>query len=68
MVVTISWRLVAKRVKLCIKVVVLMIIMFYILPKLISLFWGAKSQELKLREQHMLEKPLRVSTQLIDNG
>ncbi|MPM66040.1 hypothetical protein SDC9_112944 [bioreactor metagenome] len=68
MILAISWGSLAKRLKLAVKVILLIIIIFYILPKLLSLFWQANDQELKLREQRMLEKPLRVSAQIIDNS
>lgn len=68
MVITFSLRSLMKRMKLTVKIVFLAIIIFYILPKLLSLFWHANDQELKLKEQHLLEKPLRVSTQIIDNS
>lgn len=68
MIIAIPWRSLAKRLKPGFKVILLIIIIFYILPKLLSLFWHANDQELKLREQHMLEKPLRVSAQIFDNS
>ncbi|NLP41144.1 MAG: hypothetical protein GX348_02945 [Veillonellaceae bacterium] len=58
----------ASKLKLAVKIILLIIIVFYILPKLLSLFWYATDQELKLKEQHMLDKPLRVSAQIIDNS
>lgn len=67
MVVAFSWRNLSKRTKLFVKLVLLAIILFYILPKLLSLFWQANDHEMKIREQQMLEKPLRVITCIIDN-
>jgi len=67
MVVTFSWRNLTKRTKLGVKLVFLAIILFYILPKLLSLFWQANEHEIKIREQRMLEKPLRVINSIIDN-
>ncbi|XER07048.1 hypothetical protein SRRS_25930 [Sporomusa rhizae] len=60
MVVTFSWRGALKKSRLVVKIVLLTLILFYILPKLVTLFWQFNSPGLKIRDQHLLEKPLRV--------
>jgi hypothetical protein len=52
-------------VKISLKIVVLAIIIFYILPKLLTLFWNISNVEPKIPDEHLLEKPLRVTTVLI---
>ncbi|MDF2570768.1 MAG: hypothetical protein K0R22_1739 [Sporomusa sp.] len=60
MVVTFSLRSIIKKSKLYIKIVLLTLIIFYILPKLMTMFWELNNPGLKMRDQHLLEKPLRV--------
>ncbi|CVK17527.1 hypothetical protein [Sporomusa sphaeroides] len=63
MVVMFSWRRVIKRSKLYIRIVLLTLIIFYILPKLMTMLWEFSNPGLKIRDQHLLEKPLRVMTE-----
>lgn len=65
MVVTLSGRGIAKKVKLYCKILILAIILFYILPKLLSMLWYMHYPEPKIREEHLLEKPLRVTATLL---
>jgi len=60
MVVTFFLRSIIKKSKLYIKILLLALIIFYILPTIITIFWQSNSPDLKMREQHLLEKPLRV--------
>lgn len=60
MVVTFSWRDIIKKSKLYLKIVLLTLIIFYILPKLMTMLWECNNPGLKIRDQHLLEKPLRV--------
>ncbi|TWH48960.1 hypothetical protein [Sporomusa sp. KB1] len=60
MVITFYWRSFLKRSKLYIKIILLTLIIFYILPALITLLMEYNSPGLKIRDQHLLEKPLRV--------
>ncbi|WP_371370806.1 hypothetical protein [Sporomusa aerivorans] len=60
MVVTFSWRNLIKRSGLYVKIVLLTLIIFYILPKLLTMFWEYNNPGIKMRDQHLLEKPLRV--------
>lgn len=62
MVITFSWRNIIKRSKLYIKIILLSLIIFYILPKLMTILWEGHNPGLKMRDQHLLEKPLRVMT------
>ncbi|QDR80784.1 hypothetical protein SPTER_21180 [Sporomusa termitida] len=57
---TFSLRSIIKKSKLYVKIVLLTLIIFYILPKLMTMFWELNNPGLKLRDQHLLEKPLRV--------
>ena len=63
MVVMFSLRRVIKRSKLYIRIVLLTLILFYILPKLMTMLWEFNNPGLKIRDQHLLEKPLRVMTE-----
>ncbi|HML31594.1 MULTISPECIES: hypothetical protein [Sporomusa] len=63
MVVMFSLRRVIKRSKLYIRIVLLTLIIFYILPKLMTMLWEFSNPGLKIRDQHLLEKPLRVMTE-----
>lgn len=63
MVVMFSLRRVIKRSKLYIRIVLLTLIIFYILPKLMTMLWEFNNPGLKIRDQHLLEKPLRVMTE-----
>ena len=62
MVMTISLRSILKKSKLYVKLILLTLIIFYILPKLMTMFWELNNPGLKIRDQHLLEKPLRVMT------
>ena len=66
MVVTFSWRSIIKNAKLYFKIIILAIILFYILPKLLSLVWIIHYPEPKIHDEHLLEKPLRVTATLLD--
>jgi len=68
MVVTFSWHSIIKKAKLSLKIIILAIILFYILPKLLSLLWYLQYPEPKIRDEHLLEKPLRVMVTLLDRG
>lgn len=60
MVITFSGSRMMKYIKLSCKIIILATIVFYILPKLMSLLWYMHDSEQKMREDLMLEKPLRV--------
>ena len=66
MVATISLRNITKKIKLVLKIIALAIIIFYILPKLLSLFWHVDNPGEKIRDEHLLEKPLRVISIITD--
>lgn len=60
MVVSFSFRGFLRRNKLVLKVALLIIIVFFLLPKLLVLFLGELNQAPDIRNEPMLEKPLRV--------
>ncbi len=60
MVVTFSGNGMIKKAKLVVKIIILVTIVFYILPKLLSLLWYIHYPEQKIREDRLLETPLRV--------
>lgn len=60
MIALFSFRSMLKHAKLWVKLIVLVLIIFYILPKLLNLFWDSNHSEPKIREEQLLEKPLRV--------
>lgn len=66
MVVTLSGKDVRKILKVLIKIMILTMILFYILPQLVSLLWYIHYPIPKLREENLLEKPLRVILDLVD--
>ncbi len=66
MVVTFSGRSIVTKVKLYCKVIMLAIILFYILPQLLSILWYFQYPEPKIREEHLLEKPLRVTATILN--
>lgn len=59
MVIIIPWNSMMKKLKIGIRIIVLAIILFYILPKLLSQFWFMNQFEQKIKPNY-LEKPLRV--------
>lgn len=66
MVVTLSGKYVLKILKLVTKIMILAMILLYILPQLVSLLWYIHYPEPKLREDNLLEKPLRVTAVLLE--
>lgn len=67
MIVGFSRRKIMRLSQLYIKLLLLIIIMFYILPKLLSLFLNSNVPAPKLREDQLLEKPLRVISIFVNN-
>jgi len=66
MVVTFSGRSILTKGKLYFKIIILAIILFYILPQLLSLLWYFQYPEPKMREEHLIEEPLRVTSRLLN--
>jgi len=66
MVFTFSGHKIVKKMKVMIKIMILTIILVYILPKLLSLLWYIHYPEYKMREEHLLEKPLRVMAIMLE--
>jgi hypothetical protein len=65
MVINFSGHNIIKKCKLYTKIIILLIIVFYILPKLLSILWYLSPPEEKIRQEHLIEKPMRVSEDLI---
>jgi hypothetical protein len=65
MVVTFSGNRIMKTGKIMAKIIILILILCYILPQLLSLLWYIYYPEPKIREEHLLEKPLRVTINLL---
>jgi len=68
MVVLFSWRNILKKIRVYFNIIILVIIIFYILPKLLSLLWYIHYPEPKIQDDHLLEKPLRVISTLLYTG
>lgn len=66
MLFTFSLRSIRKRTKLIFMILILLTIIFYILPKLLTFFWDGKPGH-KLRDEKLLEKPLRVFSIMVYN-
>ncbi len=66
MIVGLSRRNLVRRGKIYIKLLLLAVIVVYLLPKLISLLWEVNTGP-KIRDDHMLEKPLRVISLSVNN-
>jgi len=62
MVTIVSVRAIVKKTKVVGRLILLVLIVLYILPKLFSLFWDTQKIDQKAPEQHLLEKPLRVQS------
>lgn len=68
MVVAFSGNRIMKTSKIVVKIIMLIIILCYILPQLLSLLWYIHDPDPRMREEHLLEKPLRVISVLVDVG
>lgn len=60
MICLVSLRAFWQKAKIFCKMIVLAWIALYVLPKLFGLLWQEDQLEKKIREEHLLEKPLRV--------
>lgn len=66
MIVGISRRVFSRRAKLCLQAVVLAVMVFYIMPKLLSFFWQLHQPGPKIRPEQIWEKPLRVISVFVE--
>ena len=66
MLFTFSGYGIRKRIKFIFMVLLLLVIIFYILPKLLTFFWNGTNH--KLRDEKLLEKPLRVFSTTLYNS
>lgn len=60
MIFTFSLRHFWKKASLLIVIIILLWIVYVVFPSLIKLFWPQSNNEEKMRQQYLLEKPLRV--------
>jgi hypothetical protein len=56
------------KIKLYFKIVILATILFYILPNLLGLLWYINTPDPKIREEQLLERPLRVEIDIINTS
>jgi membrane protein YdbS with pleckstrin-like domain len=64
MIYTFSLRQLWKKANLFIMIIILLVVVFYIFPCLVKLIWQQDSSEEKMRQQYLLEKPLRVHSMI----
>jgi uncharacterized protein YqhQ len=67
MLLYLPWNKIKKKVKIGVRVIILAVILFYILPKLLSQFWFMNQSEQKIKPNY-LEKPLRVTNTIQRSG
>jgi hypothetical protein len=60
MIMGISRRQAGRRLKICGKIIALAVILLYLLPALISIYWQRQQPGPEFREEQYWEKPLRV--------
>lgn len=60
MVIKVPLRRIIKKVKILSIVILLIVMVFYVLPKLLILLWDAGEIDSKDHDYRLLEKPLRV--------
>lgn len=65
MIINFSGHNILKKSKMYVKIVILVTIVFYILPKLLSVLWYLNPPEEKIRQEHLIEKPMRVNKDII---
>lgn len=66
MIVGISWRCVSRRFKIALKAMALAVMILYVLPKLLGFFWQFNQPIPKIRENQIMEKPLRVISEFVE--
>ncbi len=66
MIVGISWRCVSRRFKIVLQAVALAIMILYVLPKLLGFFWQFNQSIPKIRDNQIMEKPLRVISEFVE--
>jgi len=68
MIVDLSRRNIVKHASIGVKFLIIALILFYVLPKLISLLWHICHPDPKIHQEQFLEKPLRVISAIIGSG
>ncbi len=66
MIVGISRRSVSRRFRAVLKAMALIVMILYVLPKLLGFFWQFHQQSPKIRENQIMEKPLRVISEFVE--
>ena len=66
MIVSISWRCVSRRFKIALKAMALAVMIFYVLPKLLGFFGQFNQPVPKIRDNQIMEKPLRVISEFVE--
>lgn len=66
MIVGISWRRVSRRFKVALKAMALAVMILYVLPKLLGFFWQFNQPMPKIRNNQIMEKPLRVISEFVE--
>ncbi len=66
MIVGLSRRRVSRRVMTALKAMALAVMIFYMLPKLLGFFWQFNQPLPKIRDNHIMEKPLRVISEFVE--
>jgi len=66
MLVGISRRSVSRRFKVALKMLALFVMILYVLPKLLGFCWQFYQQSPKIRDNQIMEKPLRVISEFVE--
>lgn len=66
MIVGISRRRFSGHFRLCLQAVVLAVMVLYILPHLLGIFWQLHQPGPKIRHEQIWEKPLRVISNFVE--
>jgi hypothetical protein len=66
MILPLSRRFLVKRGKICLLVLLLVALLFYLIPKLFTLFWEENTWP-KIRDNSVPDKPLKVITGWMSN-
>ena len=68
MVINFSGNNFITKAKLYFKITILAIIIFYILPNLLSLLGYINTPDYKIRDEQLIERPLRVEFNIINTS
>lgn len=65
MIVGIARRRISRGIRIGLLAMVLAVLVLYVLPRLLDLFWQFHQLEPKIREEQLWEKPLRVFSEFV---